>query len=61
MKKTAVLIFAVMMLSGGGGGSSDRNLFSLWKSDITNAPLELTGGQFNFSSYVFSPNLDDEK
>lgn len=61
MKKMAALTFAVMMLSGGGGGSSDKNLFSLWESDITNAPLELTGWQFNFSSYIFSHNLDDTK
>jgi hypothetical protein len=43
-----ILIVAFVACGGGGGSkAAPKNLFSLWKEDGTESPLDLTGGAFN--------------
>lgn len=47
--RSVVAVTALVVLSacGGGGDDDSKDLFSLWKSDPGNAPLDLTGRSFN--------------
>jgi hypothetical protein len=50
--KITFVFIAILALVGcgkGGGGSAapSKDLFSLWREDSTNAPMDLTSGAFN--------------
>lgn len=48
------LAFAVAVgLSACGGGSDSKDLFSLWNRDGDNAPLDLRGGGFSSTYYMY--------
>lgn len=47
MKKLIILVGFVFLTScGSSGGGGGKDLFSLWKAEGTNTPLDLTGGSF---------------
>lgn len=58
MKKVALTLAAVFALSACGGGDDSKDLFSLWKSEQTGAPLELSGSQFGSDNLLNAYTVD---
>ncbi|GAA6145843.1 hypothetical protein NBRC116585_19610 [Thalassolituus maritimus] len=54
---TLILTSVVLTACGGssGGGDSEKSLFSLWKEDGTDIPLDLTGGSLGtpYEFFIF--------
>jgi hypothetical protein len=62
MKKVALTLVAVFALSAcGGGGDDSKDLFSLWKSEQTGAPLDLSGGKFGTDGLISFYTVDGTK
>jgi len=61
MKKVALTFAAVFALSACGGGDDSKDLFSLWKSEQTGAPLELSGSQFGTENILAAYTQDGTK
>lgn len=61
MKKVALTLVAVFALSACGGGDDSKDLFSLWKSEQTGAPLDLSGGKFGTDGLISFYTVDGTK
>lgn len=57
-----LMIAAVAIaLAGCGGGDDSKDLFSLWKSEQTGAPLDLSGGSFGPNGLISFFTADGTK
>lgn len=56
-----IFVAAAIALAGCGGGDDSKDLFSLWKSEQTGAPLDLTGGKFGSDGLISFYTADGTK
>jgi hypothetical protein len=58
MKKYIAAVAASIVLTACGGGSDSKDLFSLWKSEQTGAPLDLSASQFGSDNLLNAYTAD---